>query len=411
MFLAEPDLIDQIKFEKFKEDDDDLPQAGQSKKDDNKLLEPQTRSPSPTQKRGTGLSLGLLEESFTDSEDKGNKPQLSSKYWDVINKEMVQTGKQKTLPSIKRINHILNIYKAKLDYHDTIPESHSANAKTNLKDKKQSSAPKPRGKDDEQTILPMNPEYVDDVGVEVFSFKRRMQLKVKKHRETQSLEKKEQPQTEKSSVIVTIEPQASIKRPEPRTSSVETPKLRSNVETPKAELVSQPSLRGFSRQSTLKGITLKSTMGVVERLTKSSNKKDEVVIVDGKEFKSMRAWELYNEKQKSTDFEQFKREAVKKIKQTKREFYDRVQNAKPVVPETIKFTKDNTSRLTNLLMPEFDKAVKFNEKEKESIFALDDGATDDRYNNMIDREIIGKMSKLFNGNILHAWKVYQNDMK
>ncbi len=55
------------------------------------------------------ISLGSSDESLTDGAERTKKPQVISKFWNVIHKEMVGNVKQKSFPSIKKINHVLNI--------------------------------------------------------------------------------------------------------------------------------------------------------------------------------------------------------------------------------------------------------------------------------------------------------------
>lgn len=365
------------------------------------------------------LSLGSSDESMTDGGEKPKKPQVTSKFWNVIHKEMVGNVKQKAFPSIKKINNVLNIYKSKLDAADTITDFSSTNptkqaprynmdqgpTEGRQKDKKNL-----KGKDGDQSSFRAQTEFLDESGVEVFSFKRRMQLEFKQKRDNSFQKKKKD-----SSKIENPSQLGSGLEDQGNTTFKKIQAKPTLSETPKAEaqtLLSLEPTRSVVRKDSKK-LTTKGgggvMFGVIERLTKAS-KKDESVNMEGKEFKYAKAKELFAERQKATDFEQFKRDAIKKIKQSKREFYDKIQNSKPIVPESIKFVKDKVSRRNNLMMPDFEKAVKFNEKEKEFIFMLNDlpGNNEDRNAITNDKENMEKLSKIMEGNLHYIWKAYQH---
>lgn len=421
MFLANPELMDQIKFDKLQEEHEREERASRAKTE----VSPSLKGP---RKYSPG-SMGYMSSDESPAEDKKpQKSKLSSKFWGIINREMARPTKQGVMPSIRRINHMLNIYKAQLEIPDNAaefltsrmtPRYNNNNSTTNLSDSRfrdkrpsnYSALGKSiyKGKDIDPNIP--TGEYEIDDGQMYFSFKKRMQIKTKNKKDKMALTTQTEPNME--TMNNELDEVILMNRRAPSTST----KSVSNFDTVKSPFITTlPESRNTSRHGSRKFVFKSkrepgSGGGVIERLTRDflpSSKKDEELNVDGKEFKSAKAKQLYLDKQQYGDSESFKREATKRIKQAKRDFYEKVHNAKPVVPESIKFTKDKRAKTYNVFMPEFDKVAKLSALEKENVFALNDNTKSlDTLREAPEQEVIRKFSKIINGNIVFMRKGLQ----
>lgn len=439
LFLANPELIDSIKFSKFDED----------KYGFNNLLDPlskppefslgnreQQSSPSPDRHKNHGYLTS--DDSPSDKEGgEQHKRQLSSKFWDVISREMTRLPKNSKIPTIKRVNNVLNIFKMKVDKPEPNIEilstkatpyataSLGANEARGSKDKKPRAPDQthPKFKEDnaENGGLAGNGDAQVNDGILYYSFKKRMHLNLKDRREKLQRQRN-QFLAEAGDLTGTDYDETTSKRQGIANKSNFSEGLKfhglgSTVPTRPHSQHGRPSSQhgsvNDSRQFIMRRKSSKappgSGMSVIERLTKdflnNKNKDAEEDLPQGKEFKSEKAKEIYIEKKQYGDTETFRRESIKRIKNVKKDFHDYVVANRASITEPIKFVKEKKSKKYNLFMADFEQVAGVSEMEKELIFA-----SKDAMRNMEDprdhpaNEGLGKLSKIIDGNILLFWK-------
>ena len=427
LFLANPELIDSIKFTKFG-DSADLKETDQKAR-----ISSQPTGKARESKKLSGFVTS--DESPSESEDlKRDKRAPNSKFWEIISREMTRISKHSKLPTIKRISNVLNIYKAKLE---KLEQNYDLQAGRNtstginpsrsldnlvLADKKAKSSELNRSKIKDATSEEGHNafvEYAGEEGVTYYSFKKQMHLTMREKRKLLIDEgKKEQGAiTLQDHTISDFEETGSKRAFGGNKSTVS--------EGVKFEAAGSINYKGFPQHNRRKGssindsksaITYKkqkparsSGMGVIERLTKdiggASKKETEEDLLNGKEFGFQRAKELFIEKKRYGDTDVFKREALKKIKSFKSDFHDRVGANLVNGGNTIKFQKEKKTKRLNLFTPEFDRGLGVSENDKEIIFSSHDSKKflEDRKVTS-ELEALNKISKMLEGNITLFWK-------
>ena len=186
LFLSNPELIGSIKFTKLEDD----------KLDANHLL---SSIPEPLTDQNDGQHVNKKQGYISPEEgpsegEEPSKKKSTATFWETISREMTQDHKANKLPTIKRINNVLNIFKAVIEKpeqkYETIdskptPRTNSLSAVDgrSLKEKRQKSQEAQlKFKEDESSNTKQTKQKSDptaDDGIVYYSFKKKMQLKLK----------------------------------------------------------------------------------------------------------------------------------------------------------------------------------------------------------------------------------------
>lgn len=437
LFLANPELIGSIKFTKLNEEHPNfelltnpLANVGEPNGVQNLLS---NRSPHDLQK----LKKSYLssDESPKEADDGGqSKQKTSSKFWEAISREMTRNPKNSKFPTIKRINNVLNIFKAKIEkveqVYDTgnlkstprdAKNSHNLNDALNAKEKKLklTDTSQYKGKEDSVEASKVQNDPEGENGVVYYSYKKKSHLKLKEMRERLA---QQRPKSSNGTEVSQADVEDAMRRVGGNKSSYSEsffktdPLSQGRIVRPLSHYNSRrpnnvASSSNDSKQTIQKRKNVKQEkgMGVVERLTKDFLNKEKKVseeeLLQGREFKFKRAKDLYLEKKQFGDTEVFQREALKKIKSCRNAFYEKITNNRAALFETVKFIKDKKTRKFNIFLPDFDRAETVKGEERDLIFASHEQMKyyDDTHN-APELEGLNKINRILEGNILLFWK-------
>jgi len=411
LFLANPELANEIKFEQYVADE-----------------EVESPKNHPTSPRRLQANSGSLAE-VTQTETKDTAPvnnSSSSKFWNVIGKEMTKQQKNSKLPSLPQINHILNIYKTKIDKNDaqetvsSPPKRSSAHkAKADLRiqsakmpGEKNFSAIRPKSTRNnlQGASSPQNASMGEDEedGVTYYSSRKKIHLKLKQRR--QQLEAEEAQR--KKELEIEQEKLAKEREQKQMMSTLaeldeELMKNKPANDDAEGEGTTRNTLKVKPRQPSREN-TLRPVGNIFDRLTKDlANKKATEEDDDPnirRTFISPFAETLYKDMKAFGDPEAFKKIAQARIVNYKKEFKEKLAKQKQLQQEGLKFSKENLRHL-NMFLPDYEKSLPI--QNKEAIFAssemLKDLSQEDRENNP-EIEILEKYQKIWAGNILELWK-------
>ena len=420
LFLSNPELIGSIKFTKL---EDEKLNANHLLSNIPDPLTDDLRDHNQDTKKQNYLSE---EDSPTEGGEDRSKNKSTGKFWETISREMTREHKGSKIPTIKRINHVLNIFKAtiekpeqKYDLIDVKPPPRSSSMGGAIgKDKKKNTESLSKGREDDFALgkpAKSKNEPVEDDGIVYYSFKKKMQLKLKEKQQNMKEQQKlvtelagqgdredNEEQSPKKTGQMKSEYSDIMGKGDPRRQSM------NNINTTKV-MSKAPSSNDVSKQSIIRPKTGKpGGMSVVERLTKDIFHGVKVVseeeLLAGKEFKFKRAKELYLEKKRFGDTDAFESGALKKIKNFKREFNEKVANNKAALFESVKFTKEKKARKYNLFTPDFDRVSGISEAERDMIFASHDFTKIHEFGDNPETQGLAKINKILEGNIIMFWK-------
>jgi len=417
MFLANPELAEEIKFEQYHIDEEIEVESP-------KLLSNPT---SQTQTNQSALPLINLKDPIQQPPQVEQSSSTSSKFWGAISKEMTKPQKNSKAPSLNQINHILNIFKMKFEKPEA-PEASLSPSKTNLnvqkgkndfriqsakfKGEKKFGLKLKDGKNGFTSPTSSNVSAMEEEGedgVSYFSSRKKTHLKLKQKRIQRELEE----QARKKELDAEREKLAKEREQKQMMSTLA--ELDEEIMKNKVNnLDVDESGEGTSRNTTkLKGRISNNFRSnsikkgdIFERLTKDFNRKptteDEEEVLTKRTFISPFAESLYKDMKAFGDPEAFKKIAQARIMNYKKEFKEKLAKQKQLPVEGLKFSKESTRHL-NMFVPDFEKTLPV--PNKENIFVMNDIHRDsEEWRENPEYEILTKFQKMKQGNLMEFWK-------
>jgi len=418
LFLANPELANEIKFEQY------------YAADDYDVESPKNHPVSPRRIQGSGSITDLAQQQQQAESTAPPVNNASSKFWGVIGKEMTKQQKNSKLPSLPQINHILNIYKTKIDKNDAQDAANSppkrssmVKAKADLRiqsakmsGEKNFSSLKPKsaknGLQSPQGNASMGEEEED--GVTYYSTRKKTHLKFKQRRaqlEAEELQRKKELEIEQEKLAKEREQKQMMSTLAEL--DEELMKNKAPIEDADGEGTTRNTLKPKPRQPSREN-TLRPVGNIFERLTKDLANKKQTEEDDDPNAKrifiSPFAETLYKDMKAFGDPEAFKKIAQARIMNYKKEFKEKLAKQKQVPQEGLKFSKENLRHL-NMFLPDYEKSMPV--QNKEAIFANSevisrDLSQEDRENNP-EIDILSRYQKIWAGNILELWKESKDD--
>jgi len=396
LFLSNPDLAEEIKFDKlyFAEDFD--------------LESPKLANlgSATSPKKGPGGGIANLNESFSFADEPNEGKKNTGKFWGAISREMTKTQKNSGMPSLNQVNHILNIYKMKFETKEDIDKKEPAKRKKSPSRKKEKQ--KPKEVKPPAIVGPQNTVGLEDEedGVRYFSFRKKIHLQFKQRRlqmEREENKRRKELEAEREKLAKENLQKAMMTT----LAELDTEIMRNKVteENDRSGDGTSRANAKLKNKANSRENSLKPQGNIFDRLTKDMNAmpEEEEDPLNKKVFLSQFAKNLYREMKNATDLEVFKKNAQIKIANYKRDYRDKISKMKPLPTDSLRFNKEKT-RYLNMFMPDFDK-VAAPPHNKDAVFMVGEVARDtDEWIENPEFAILGKFQKIRAGNMFSFWQ-------